>query len=72
MSLETEIYLIYPMIGERRNRKFRDWLDRTVLKSGITEKSKRPISNQKDLVSMKNIRDKNHEYLISIDYTPLI
>ena len=43
-----------------------------VLKSGITEKSKRPISNQKDLVSMKNVRDKNHEYLINMDYTPLI
>jgi len=46
------------------------WIEH-VLKSGITEKSKRPISNQKDLVSMKNVRDKNHEYLISMDYTHL-
>jgi len=42
------------------------------LKFGITEKSKRPISNHKGLVSMKNVRDKNHEYLIGIDYTHLI
>ena len=71
MSLETEIYLIYPMIGERRKKNFvTGWIVH-VLKSGITEKSKRPISNQKDLVSMKNVRDKNHEYLISIDYTHL-
>jgi hypothetical protein len=69
MSLETEIYLRYPMIGERRKKKFRDQLDRTCPKVWDNRKSKRPISNQKDLVSMKNIRDKNHEYLISIDYT---
>ena len=43
-----------------------------VLKFGITEKSKRPISNHKGLVSMKNVSDKNHEYLDNIDYTPLI
>jgi hypothetical protein len=42
-----------------------------ILTSGITEKSKRPISNQKDLVSEKNVRDKNHENLISMDYTHL-
>ena len=47
------------------------WIEH-VLKSGITEESKRPISNHKGLVSMKNVRDKNHKYLISIDYTHLI
>jgi hypothetical protein len=41
MSLETEIYLIYPMIGERRNKKFRDWLDRTCPKVWDNRKVKK-------------------------------
>ena len=71
MSLETEIYLIYPMIGERRKKKIRDWLDRTCPKVWDNRKIKKTNLNQKDLVSMKNVRDENHEYLISIDYTHL-
>jgi hypothetical protein len=41
MSLETEIYLIYPMIGERRKKKFRDWLDRTCPKVWDNRKVKK-------------------------------
>lgn len=41
MSLETEIYLIYPMIGEGRKKKFRDWLDRTCPKVWDNRKVKK-------------------------------
>ena len=71
MSLETEIYLIYPMIGERRKKKFRDWLDRTCPKVWDNRKVKKTNFKPQGFGFDKNVRDKNHEYLISIDYTHL-
>lgn len=70
MSLETEIYLIYPMIGERRKKKFRDWLDRTCPKVWDNRKIKK-TNFKPEGFGFDDVRDKNHEYLISIDYTHL-